>query len=237
MSRVVALWAGPRTGSTATMYSFAQRHDTRVMDEPLFGHFLRHTGVMRPSRQEVLSTMDVDAESALQSIEPKGSDEVLFLKHMANHVEGITWENLDSPQHMHVVLTRHPDGVIPSYAAHLTSPTMLDLCYAHQLDIVEAVGTRATVILAEDLFSKPRETLQSLCDKLELPWDESMLHWQAGGRPEDGLWAKYWYHGVHASTGWESRELKVQAPPLHLAELRNECMKLYLSMKSNALIV
>ncbi|MED5317738.1 MAG: sulfotransferase family protein, partial [Bacteroidota bacterium] len=38
MARTVALWAGPRNGSTATMYSFAERKDTRVMDEPLFGH-------------------------------------------------------------------------------------------------------------------------------------------------------------------------------------------------------
>ena len=39
------------------MYSFAQRLDTRVMDEPLFGHFLAFTGVDRPSREDVLRTM------------------------------------------------------------------------------------------------------------------------------------------------------------------------------------
>ena len=68
MARTVALWAGPRNGSTATMYSFAERSDTRVMDEPLFGHFLAHTGVERPSRLDVLTFMPTEREAALASL-------------------------------------------------------------------------------------------------------------------------------------------------------------------------
>ena len=37
----ICLWSGPRNVSTALMYSFAQRPDTRVVDEPLYGHYLR----------------------------------------------------------------------------------------------------------------------------------------------------------------------------------------------------
>ena len=35
------IWSGPRNISTALMYSFAQRSDTQVIDEPLYGHYLR----------------------------------------------------------------------------------------------------------------------------------------------------------------------------------------------------
>ena len=37
----IQLWSGPRNVSTALMYSFAQRPDTRVVDEPLYAHYLR----------------------------------------------------------------------------------------------------------------------------------------------------------------------------------------------------
>lgn len=84
---VISLWSGPRNCSTALMYSFAQRDDMNVLDEPLFGHFLEKTGVKRPSRLEVLSSMPSDREAILSQIEDAGKPQV-FLKHMANHMEG-----------------------------------------------------------------------------------------------------------------------------------------------------
>ena len=41
----ICLWSGPRNISTALMYSFAQRDDTRVVDEPLYGHYLLKLGL------------------------------------------------------------------------------------------------------------------------------------------------------------------------------------------------
>jgi hypothetical protein len=34
----LSVWSGPRNVSTALMYSFRQRSDTVVVDEPLYGH-------------------------------------------------------------------------------------------------------------------------------------------------------------------------------------------------------
>jgi hypothetical protein len=41
-------WSGPRCCSTSLMYSFAQRDDTSVLDEPLYASYLKLTGVERP---------------------------------------------------------------------------------------------------------------------------------------------------------------------------------------------
>ena len=118
------------------MYSFGQRRDTRIMDEPLFGHFLKHTEVARPSRDEVMGCMPTTRRVPWLPCPLVQDDEVLFLKHMANHIEGWSWCDLDGSKHRHVILTRHPDGVLPSYLAHMASPTMLDLGYAHQRHIL-----------------------------------------------------------------------------------------------------
>ncbi len=42
---------GPANVSTALMYSFAQRDDTRVVDEPLYGHYLRVSDAAHPARR------------------------------------------------------------------------------------------------------------------------------------------------------------------------------------------
>ena len=235
MARTVALWAGPRNGSTATMYSFAQRSDTRVLDEPLFGHFLKHTGVDRPSRDEVLRTMPTSKSEALAALDPGPSDDVLFVKHMANHLEGLEWNDVDGPDHRHVILTRHPDGVLPSYRAHIDRPTLLDLGYAHQQRILDDAGERAVVVTAESLFAQPEAALRALCNALDLPWQPGMLTWKKGGRPEDGVWAPYWYDGVHQSTGWEARELQHGEVPESLAALRETCLEHYLALQARAL--
>jgi len=235
MAKTIALWASPRSGSTALMYSFGQRRDTRIMDEPLFGHFLKHTEVARPSRDEVMGCMPTSQKGALATLSPVQSDEVLFLKHMANHIEGWSWCDLDGSKHRHVILTRHPDGVLPSYLAHMASPTMLDLGYAHQRRILELAGSSAVVITAESLFADPKAVLTKLCEALELPWFDGMLTWPAGGRSEDGVWAKYWYAGVHNSTGWEPRTLHHGNTPLHLQELRDQCLEHYLALEEHAL--
>ena len=120
-ARTVALWAGPRNGSTALMYSFAQRADTRVMDEPLFGHFLAFTGVARPL-EDVLRTMPLKPKTPWLLSHRAPPTRWCSLKHMANHLEGFNWRDVDGPQHTHVVLTRHPDGCSPPTAPTSATP-------------------------------------------------------------------------------------------------------------------
>ena len=216
------------------MYSFAQRPDTRVLDEPLFGHFLALTGAMRPSREDVLKSMPTSRHEALASLEPRATDDVLFCKHMANHIEGIPWSMLDGDDVKHILLVRHPDGVLPSYAAHMEAPTMTDVCYEHQRSLSDHLGSRAIVLTAESLHAHPESTLTRLCDALNLPWDARMLRWTPGPRPEDGVWAKHWYAGVHASSGWEPRPLRRGRIHPSLASLREACLAHYLELQSRA---
>ena len=64
----ITLWSGPRNVSTAIMYSFAQRSDTRVVDEPLYAHYLRVSGVEHPGRHEVLEAMEADGEKVVREV-------------------------------------------------------------------------------------------------------------------------------------------------------------------------
>ncbi|KAK6911513.1 hypothetical protein RJ641_023606 [Dillenia turbinata] len=48
-------WSAPRSLSTSLKYSFSQRDDMEVLDEPLYANCLRLTGIQRPYPDEVLS--------------------------------------------------------------------------------------------------------------------------------------------------------------------------------------
>jgi hypothetical protein len=52
----ICMWSGPRNISTTMMYSFAQRKDTKVFDEPLYAHYLKnsHAAGYHPGAKEIL---------------------------------------------------------------------------------------------------------------------------------------------------------------------------------------
>ncbi len=54
MTLRINCWSGPRNISTALMYSFRERADTTVVDEPFYAHYLRVSGREHPGHQEVL---------------------------------------------------------------------------------------------------------------------------------------------------------------------------------------
>jgi hypothetical protein len=221
------------------MYSFAQRRDMSVMDEPLFGHFLQHTGVARPSREAVLATMPLDRPAILAQFE-RPQKPHLFLKHMANHTEG--WDEIaDFTQHKQVLLTREPSRVLASYQQHIDRPTRLDLCYDHQwrwLNQCQAQGLPVLVVDSDALVTDPESQLKRLCDFLDLPWDANMLHWEPGPRAEDGVWAQYWYQRVHASAGWEGPRIDQPWPEVSdwhpdLQQLLAEVQPVFESLQSH----
>jgi len=87
--KAVCLWSGPRNVSTALMYSFAQRADTKVVDEPLYGHYLRVTGAQHPLRKEVLAAVNTDGNEVMRALLNEPANEVtrvLFMKQMAHHL-------------------------------------------------------------------------------------------------------------------------------------------------------
>ncbi|CAN0012580.1 unnamed protein product, partial [Choristocarpus tenellus] len=86
----INVWSGPRCLSTALMYSFAQRPDTVVYDEPLYAHFLSthpEDETWRPYRDQVLAEQMSDGNRWIREVAlgptPKP---VVYMKHMAKQV-------------------------------------------------------------------------------------------------------------------------------------------------------
>ncbi len=202
----ICLWSGPRNISTALMYSFAQRIDTHVVDEPFYACYLKNNPekiAYHPGAHDILEQMESDEEQLVRFILGPFDQEVVFFKHMAHHLRGMNLEFLKETQN--VILTRHPRDVIRSFTKVIENPTIEDIGYLEQLDVLNfqlKIGQKPTVVDGKLIRNQPEEMLRRMCDALGIDFDLAMLSWKAGPIPEDGLWAKYWYHNVHQSTGF-----------------------------------
>jgi len=225
----ISVWSGPRNVSTALMYAFGQRRDTQAIDEPFYGHYLRVTGADHPGAVEVMRAMECQAEKVIETIilGPCGRP-VLFLKNMAHHLVEMEWDFLD--RLVNVLLIREPKEMLPSLAQNLARPTLRDTAYKTQVELLERLverGQPPPVLEARELLLNPRSVLQQLCRQIGLSFDEAMLHWPAGPKPEDGVWARYWYESVHESTGFLPYRPKRDPFPESLRPLLEECQPYY----------
>ncbi len=225
----ICLWSGPRNVSTALMYAFAQRADSRVIDEPLYAHYLRVSGADHPGRQEVLDHMDADGQRVVREVILGPCDRpVLFMKQMAHHL--VELDRTFLGRTLNVLLIRDPVEMLPSLAKNIPAPTLRDTGLKMQVDLLQelrSLGQSPPVLDAKRLLLDPRAALSALCQQLSIPFDEAMLSWPAGPRPEDGPWAKHWYQNLHRSTGFARYQPKTDPFPDRLQPLLAECQPLY----------
>ena len=199
------LWSSPRNISTALMYSFAQRSDTKVVDEPFYAYYLTHvnTKVDHPGKREIINSQSSNINEIVSKMEMFMEKDVLFIKNMTHH---LAKTNVNfSRNWYHIILTRSPQSAYISFKKVISNPTVLDLGYKEQYAIALKFKKKNIpfyILSSEELLNSPKKELENLCDYLKINFDNNMLSWDRGGIKEDGIWAKYWYENVHKSQGF-----------------------------------
>jgi Sulfotransferase domain len=228
----IAIWSGPRNISTALMRAWGNRPDTFVWDEPLYAHYLQSTGKPHPGAAEIIAAGETDWRKVVAKLTesaPPGKT-IFYQKHMAHHL----LPHIDRAWLLQVencFLIRDPRDVILSYLVKHEPPQVEDLGFVQQAEIFEYI--RATgqgvppVIDAQDVQNNPRRLLGLLCDRLSIPFTDSMLSWPPGPRESDGVWAKYWYQEVETSTSFRPYQTRSGELPESLAEVHRRCREYY----------
>ena len=225
----ICLWSSPRNISTAMMYSFAQRPDTIAFDEPLYAHYLRVTGVVHPGQEEILAAQDNDGNKVVQELLLARFDKpVAFFKQMTHHLVQLDESFL--AQMKNILFIRDPKQIISSYAQVRPEVTMQDIGIAKQWELfsqLKAQNLHVVVLDSNEILKAPEKVLRDLCAAVDIPFYVEMLHWPAGPKKEDGVWAKYWYDNVHRSTGFERQSTSSRALPAYLEPLYTESKQYY----------
>jgi hypothetical protein len=220
------------------MYSFAQRDDMRVVDEPLYGHYLRSSGARHPASDEVMAAMDCDGDRVMRALLHEQTETPLprlFLKHMAHHLVDLDLGFLH--QTSNIFLIRSPREMLPSLTVQVPHAALEDTGLRRQWELFEGLrnaGQTPAIVDSRLLLLNPAAILNELCQHLGLSFERRMLSWPAGPRPEDGVWAPHWYHAVHRSTGFAPYRAKKEFPPA-LEPLLEQCQPWYDRLFEHAL--
>ncbi len=233
------MWSGPRNLSTAMMRAWENRSDTRVMDEPLYAHYLAKTGLTdHPLRAEILASQPQDDQEAIQTCFQTLAEGISidYQKHMAQHLlPGMDREWLG--QQTIILLLRDPRRVLASYSKVRASVTLVDIGLPQQQELAE----QATLIIDSGNFlGDPEAYLRVICSTVGVEFDPAMLSWPVGPRDSDGAWAPAWYASVEASTSFGPA---LQDPgsfvelPTELEPVAEEASAIYRQLLAQSLVL
>jgi len=220
------------------MYSFAQLPFVRVVDEPLYGHYLTVSGALHPGRDDILAAMNCDGDAVMSDLlqrQRKHPASTLFVKHMAHHLVDLDLNFLAETNN--IFLIRDPRDMLPSLTVQLPHAQLLDTGLKRQWDLYSellADGKHPVILDSRELLLDPGGVLRALCAHLGLAFTDKMLTWEAGAREEDGIWAPHWYHAVHKSTGFSGYIAKTNFP-VALQSLLDDCSPWYEKLLAHAL--
>ncbi|MBN7795712.1 HAD family hydrolase [Parahaliea mediterranea] len=245
----IAMWSGPRNISTALMRAFENRDDTAVVDEPLYGHYLKATGLEHPAGEAVMASQDCDwrvvAEQLCRGL-PAGTDaattRVFYQKHMTQHMlPQIALDWTDSLSNCFLI--REPRRIIASYAKVRPDFALEEIGFPQQWALfqreADRTGEAPPVIDSLETLRAPEKSLRALCARVGIPFSEGMLGWPAGPRDSDGVWAPHWYASVEQSTGFEApaeTPLSEVAIPARYEALCEEAERIYAELYRHALV-
>ena len=131
----------------------------------------------------------------------------------------------------HAFLIRDPAEVVASYLRSRDTVSEEDIGLPQEVRLFDEVcdrfGAAPPVIDADEFLTDPEAHLRALCTHFDIPFRDGMLHWPAGPRASDGIWAPHWYASVWNSTGFEpphARDIRLQGEALRVADA---CRPLY----------
>ncbi len=209
-NQLLALWAHPRSRSTAFYRMMQNRGDFLVIHEPFCT--LSDTGsVQIPDAQTDTRNITAEAEliDALLALAQRFP---VFFKETTDHrypqVEA-SHQFLKAVKHCFIV--RDPKSTIASHF-HVNPEVSCDaIGYQNLYRIYKAAADanpRPPLVLEADcLVGEPEATIARFCQFFELQYDASHLAWNPGNEEEWGRTQK-WHTEASASTGFHQQERK-----------------------------
>ena len=213
MHKIVALWAVPRSTSTAFEWMMRQRGDMDCLHEP-FGEawYQGENPLWQRFNPGDVTTPGLTLESVWDDIQKRAEQGPVFLKdfpHYINHM----WTPDFLSHFTHAFLIRDPAKTITSMFNKWPDFDEGEVGFPEQralFDLLTALNNGATppVIDSDDLLEDPEAMTEKFCDAVGIPYLKEALTWEPGGDPSAHSW---WDGGSFHANLAQSTGLKPQA--------------------------
>src|ERR687898_1119800 len=234
-SKPVALWAVPRSISTAFERVFVEREDFEVLHEPFSASY--YYGEDRPSDRfaDAAPKAEYSYEKVLEDVfRPR--DQRVFLKDMAYHAKKVLSPEFAS-RFVNTFIVRDPKYVLmslykmwPDFTLEETGYEDLYRMFRYATD----AGEEVAVVDAMTFTENPAGVLAAYCEHLEVPFTAGSLTWESRDVKRWDSW-EGWHADAEESTGIEPAERRDPELPGELEAAYEHCLPYYYELAAHAI--
>jgi hypothetical protein len=223
----IALWAVPRSISTAFERVFVERGDFMVFHEPFSVSYYYSTERRSSRYADEEPKEEYEHGWVLKEILTLG-DKPVFIKDMAYHVAGfMTPEFVRNFRNTFII--REPRYVLASLYEMWPDFTFEEAGYEDLYRLfgyATEEGQKPIVVDASDLSENPERLVAAYCKKLGIPHKPEALSWEPREIPEWRMW-EGWHDEAQQSTGIGKASREEVTLPSELESAYEHCLPYY----------
>lgn len=185
MNKILALWATPRSTSTAFEWAMKNRGDMTCFHEPYneayyYGEGRRNDRYFNAD-PELTATPGLTIDSVHQKLLDLNKRERVFIKDFAYSIMHIA-DDAFLEAHLHTFLIRNPEKVLTSMHARWPDITLAEIGFEdlHTLfkRVSDRTGTTPVVLDSDELLERPQQGMMAFCDAVGIPFIPEALSWE-----------------------------------------------------------
>ena len=192
MGKILALWAVPRSTSTAFEWMMRQRGDLNCFHEPYGEAWYQGEEPLWPRlTEDSVRTPGLTLESVHQAMLAAAAQEPVFMKDFPHYIDHM-WDDEFLENFNHSFLIRDPAKTITSMYNKWPDFHEKEVGFAEQRELFDRLcdktGSPPPVLDSDDLLEDPHRMVELWCEAVGIPFIAEALSWEPGPRDEVSWW-------------------------------------------------
>jgi len=235
MNKILALWAVPRSTSTAFEWMMRQRGDLRCLHEPYGEAWYQGEDPLWPRvTKGSIRTPGLTLDSVTDKLMEVAKTDSVFIKDFPHYIDHMWTDELLSLFN-HSFLIRHPAKTITSMFNKWPDFHPKEVGFKEQRALFDklqqSTGNTPPVIDSDDLLTDPGTIVKRWSEAVGIPFIESALSWEPGERDEVSWWDGGSFHAnLRNSSGLKPQNrtyVEIGDVPDRVKAIYEECMDHY----------
>ena len=213
MNKILALWAVPRSTSTAFEWMMRQREDMTCFHEPFGEAWYRGEAPLWPRvKKDSLRLKGLTLGSVLENLKDTACEEAVFIKDFPHYISSILDDGfLDLFNHSFLI--RDPAKTITSMYSKWPDFHKDEVGFKEQRNLFDYIcdqsGSVPPVLDSDDLLENPSAAVKHWCEAVDIAFVPEALSWHPGARNEVSWWDGGSFHAnLRDSDGLKPQERK-----------------------------